>query len=93
MSIDQLTNRVATAQPPYNRLTSLIAFIRASRAEVRAWREADGPEALRVDHDLVFITAESDDWPVEFYRRLGFEHVEDRADFLLVKAETASGSS
>jgi ribosomal protein S18 acetylase RimI-like enzyme len=46
-------------------------------------------ELVAADHDLVFITAESDDWPVQFYRRLGFEHVEDRADFLLVKAETA----
>ena len=37
-------------------------------------------------HDTVFITAETDDWPHQFYRRLGFEHVEDRADFLLIKA-------
>jgi ribosomal protein S18 acetylase RimI-like enzyme len=37
-------------------------------------------------HDTVFITAETDDWPHRFYRRLGFEHVEDRADFLLIKA-------
>jgi ribosomal protein S18 acetylase RimI-like enzyme len=37
-------------------------------------------------HDTVFITAETNDWPHEFYRRLGFEHVEDRADFLLIKA-------
>jgi GNAT superfamily N-acetyltransferase len=38
------------------------------------------------DHDTVFICAEAHDWPHAFYRRLGFEHVEDRADFLLVKA-------
>jgi ribosomal protein S18 acetylase RimI-like enzyme len=37
-------------------------------------------------HDTVFITAETNDWPHHFYRRLGFEHVEDRADFLLIKA-------
>ena len=37
-------------------------------------------------HDTVFITAEKNDWPHQFYRRLGFEHVEDRADFLLIKA-------
>ena len=36
--------------------------------------------------DTVFITAETNDWPHQFYRRLGFEHVEDRADFLLIKA-------
>jgi ribosomal protein S18 acetylase RimI-like enzyme len=35
-------------------------------------------------HDAVMILAESDDWPGAFYRRLGFEHVEDRADFLLI---------
>src|SRR4051794_3786686 len=28
-------------------------------------------------HDTVFITAETNDWPHEFYRRLGFEHVKD----------------
>lgn len=43
-------------------------------------------EYVAADHDTVFITAESDDWPGDFYRRLGFEHVEDRADFLLIKA-------
>jgi ribosomal protein S18 acetylase RimI-like enzyme len=43
-------------------------------------------EVVAADHDTVFITAESDDWPHEFYRRLGFEHVENRADFLLVRA-------
>lgn len=37
-------------------------------------------------HDTAFITAETNDWPHDFYRRLGFEHVEDRADFLLIKA-------
>ena len=37
-------------------------------------------------HDTAFITAETNDWPHQFYRRLGFEHVEDRADFLLVRA-------
>src|SRR5260221_73082 len=40
-------------------------------------------ELVAADHDTVFIIAETDDWPGEFYRRLGFEHVEDRADFLL----------
>jgi ribosomal protein S18 acetylase RimI-like enzyme len=43
-------------------------------------------ELVARDHDTVFITAETNDWPHEFYRRLGFEHVEDRADFLLLKA-------
>jgi ribosomal protein S18 acetylase RimI-like enzyme len=43
-------------------------------------------ELLAPDHDTVFITAETDDWPHTFYRRLGFEHVENRADFLLIKA-------
>jgi ribosomal protein S18 acetylase RimI-like enzyme len=43
-------------------------------------------ELAAADHDTVFITAETNDWPHEFYRRLGFEHVEDRADFLLIKA-------
>jgi ribosomal protein S18 acetylase RimI-like enzyme len=43
-------------------------------------------ELVAVDHDTVFITAETNDWPHQFYRRLGFEHVEDRADFLLIKA-------
>jgi ribosomal protein S18 acetylase RimI-like enzyme len=38
------------------------------------------------DHDMVFVVAEADDWPKDFYARLGFEHVEDRADFLLIKA-------
>jgi ribosomal protein S18 acetylase RimI-like enzyme len=42
-------------------------------------------ELLAPDHDMVFITAETDDWPHSFYRRLGFDHVEDRADFLLIK--------
>jgi ribosomal protein S18 acetylase RimI-like enzyme len=43
-------------------------------------------ELVAADHDTVFITAETNDWPHQFYRRLGFEHVEDRADFLLIKA-------
>jgi ribosomal protein S18 acetylase RimI-like enzyme len=43
-------------------------------------------ELVAADHDTVFICAESDDWPADFYRRLGFEHVEDRADFLLIRA-------
>jgi ribosomal protein S18 acetylase RimI-like enzyme len=50
-------------------------------------------EVVAVDHDTVFITAETDDWPRSFYRRLGFEHVEDRADFLLVRAGRAPASS
>jgi ribosomal protein S18 acetylase RimI-like enzyme len=43
-------------------------------------------ELVAADHDTVFITAETQDWPQHFYRRLGFEHVEDRADFLLIRA-------
>ena len=43
-------------------------------------------EVVAEDHDTVFICAETNDWPHRFYRRLGFEHVEDRADFLLIRA-------
>jgi ribosomal protein S18 acetylase RimI-like enzyme len=43
-------------------------------------------ELVAADHDAVMIIAESDDWPGGFYRRLGFELVEERADFLLVVA-------
>jgi hypothetical protein len=35
---------------------------------------------------MVMILAEADDWPRRFYRRLGFEPIEDRADFLLIVA-------
>jgi GNAT superfamily N-acetyltransferase len=42
-------------------------------------------EVVAADHDAVFLTAETNDWPADFYRRLGFEHVEDRADFLLIR--------
>jgi ribosomal protein S18 acetylase RimI-like enzyme len=45
-------------------------------------------ELVAADHDTAFIVAESDDWPGRFYGRLGFEHVEDRADFLLIVAQT-----
>ncbi|HYZ28109.1 MAG TPA: GNAT family N-acetyltransferase [Thermoleophilaceae bacterium] len=45
-------------------------------------------EVVATDHDTVFITAETDDWPQTFYRRLGFEHVEDRADFLLLRTKS-----
>lgn len=40
-------------------------------------------ELVAADHDAVFIQAERDEWPAAFYRRLGFEPVEERADFLL----------
>jgi ribosomal protein S18 acetylase RimI-like enzyme len=43
-------------------------------------------ELVAPDHDAVMILAEKDDWPRSFYARLGFEHVEDRADFLLIVA-------
>jgi ribosomal protein S18 acetylase RimI-like enzyme len=43
-------------------------------------------ELVAADHDTVMILAESDDWPRELYGRLGFEHVENRADFLLIVA-------
>jgi ribosomal protein S18 acetylase RimI-like enzyme len=43
-------------------------------------------ELVAADHDAVMIIAESDDWPGGFYRRLGFELVEERADFLLIVA-------
>jgi ribosomal protein S18 acetylase RimI-like enzyme len=46
-------------------------------------------EVIAADgYDTAFITAETHDWPHEFYRRLGFAPVEDRADFLLVRAES-----
>jgi ribosomal protein S18 acetylase RimI-like enzyme len=45
-------------------------------------------ELVAPGHDAVFIVAESDDWPGRFYGRLGFEHVENRADFLLIVAQT-----
>jgi ribosomal protein S18 acetylase RimI-like enzyme len=45
-----------------------------------------GLELVAPDHDAVMILAETDDWPVHFYRRLGFEPVEERADFLLIVA-------
>jgi ribosomal protein S18 acetylase RimI-like enzyme len=44
-------------------------------------------ELIGPDHDTVFITAEAHDWPQEFYGRLGFTRLEDRADFLLIKAD------
>lgn len=40
------------------------------------------------DHDLVYIAAEAEDWPIRFYERLGFRHVEDRSDFLLIVASS-----
>jgi ribosomal protein S18 acetylase RimI-like enzyme len=43
-------------------------------------------ELVAADHDAVVICAETDDWPRRFYARMGFEHVEDRADFLLIVA-------
>ena len=43
-------------------------------------------DTARSGHDTVFITAETEDWPHAFYKRLGFRHVEDRADFLLIRA-------
>jgi ribosomal protein S18 acetylase RimI-like enzyme len=43
-------------------------------------------ELVAPDHDMAMILAETDDWPAQFYRRLGFEPVEERADFLLIVA-------
>lgn len=45
-------------------------------------------ELVAPDHDMAFILAEADTWPGRFYARLGFGHVEDRADFLLIVAST-----
>ena len=43
--------------------------------------------ALAADgHDAVLILGETGDWPAEFYARLGFQPVEERADFLLTIA-------
>jgi GNAT superfamily N-acetyltransferase len=44
-------------------------------------------EHVAADHDMVFIPAEIDDWPIDYYERLGFRHVDRRSDFLLVVAE------
>jgi ribosomal protein S18 acetylase RimI-like enzyme len=44
-------------------------------------------EVAAAAHDAVFIVAERDQWPARFYRRLGFAHVEDRSDFLLLVAD------
>jgi len=38
-------------------------------------------------HDTVMIIAEAEAWPLGFYQRLGFERVEERADYTLVLAE------
>lgn len=42
--------------------------------------------ALADAHDAVFVTAEADEWPRKMYEGLGFEPVEERADFMLIKA-------
>jgi ribosomal protein S18 acetylase RimI-like enzyme len=39
-------------------------------------------EALRSNHEFVFLVADGDDWPKELYRRLGFEEVGSRFAFL-----------
>jgi ribosomal protein S18 acetylase RimI-like enzyme len=44
--------------------------------------EADG-------HELVFLVADADDWPQEFYRRLGFEPIGDIYEFTLLPEKRA----
>lgn len=39
-------------------------------------------EALATGHDFVFLIADSDDWPKELYRRLGFDEVGNEWAFL-----------
>jgi len=43
-------------------------------------------EALATGHDLVFLTADVDDWPKELYRRLGFDEVGTEWAFLRTPA-------
>jgi ribosomal protein S18 acetylase RimI-like enzyme len=45
-------------------------------------------ELVAPDHDTAFLTAEADDWVAGFYGRLGFEHVEDRSEYMLITART-----
>ncbi len=47
-----------------------------SRAVVSAALEAAAP------HDFVFLVADADDWPQDFYRRLGFDQVGIESRFL-----------
>lgn len=37
--------------------------------------------ALAADHEIVFITADDDDWPKELYKRLGFDTIGREASF------------
>jgi GNAT superfamily N-acetyltransferase len=47
-------------------------------------------EALSAGHDLVFLTADADDWPKELYVRLGFEEVGRTWSFLRRPAQVAA---
>ena len=49
----------------------------ASAVVMRALEEA------RQDHDFVFLTADSRDWPKELYRRLGFDSLGEKFSYLL----------
>ena len=40
-------------------------------------------EARRRGHDFVFLVADARDWPKELYRRLGFEPIGEKYDYLL----------
>jgi len=42
---------------------------------------------MALTEETLAACRDADDWPGAFYARIGFEHVEDRADFLLIKAE------
>lgn len=59
----------------------------ASAVVMRALEEA------RQDHDFVFLTADSRDWPKELYRRLGFDSLGEKYAFLLSGASAAQRRS
>jgi ribosomal protein S18 acetylase RimI-like enzyme len=39
-------------------------------------------EALSMDHDLIFLVADADDWPRALYKKLGFEEIGHLFEFL-----------
>ena len=47
-------------------------------------------EAQSADHDLVFLTADAEDWPKELYVRLGFEQIGATWGFLRRPAQAAA---
>jgi ribosomal protein S18 acetylase RimI-like enzyme len=59
------------------------------RGHARAVVQHAVDEALASGHDFVFLVADADDWPREFYARLGFEEVGSKSAFLLKDASEA----